>query len=214
MTERSFSSIDELIISLDNGMRTVFGRPHSTDRKRPGEALPEAELEETDRRRIEGLMRVNHAGEVSAQALYQGQALAARDHVIREKLNRSAQEENDHLHWCEDRLHEVGGHTSRLNLMWYLGSFGVGVLAGLAGDRWSLGFLAETERQVVRHLDDHLQRLPAHDSRSRAIVTQMKEDEGHHATVAIENGAAELPWPVRRAMSMVSRVMTRTAYYL
>lgn len=213
MTERSFSAIDELIISLDNGMRTVFGRPQSTDRSRPGEALPESELEETEKRRTEGLMRVNHAGEVAAQALYQGQAITARDEAIREKLNQSAQEENDHLLWCENRLQELGGHTSRLNALWYLGSLGIGVVAGLAGDRWSLGFLAETERQVVEHLDDHLQRLPAQDARSRAIVTQMKEDEGHHATVAIENGAGELPWPVRRAMTLVSKVMTRTAYY-
>ena len=159
-------------------------------------------------------MRVNHAGEVSAQALYQGQAITARDRDVRDKLYQSAQEENDHLLWCEDRLHEVGGHTSRLNALWYLGSLGVGVIAGLAGDRWSLGFLAETERQVVRHLEGHMERLPAHDARSRAIVAQMKEDEGHHTTVAIENGAAELPWPVRRAMSLVSKVMTRTAYYL
>jgi ubiquinone biosynthesis monooxygenase Coq7 len=159
-------------------------------------------------------MRVDHAGEVSAQALYQGQGLTARDPVVREKMQQSADEEIDHLVWCRERLQELDSRTSYLDPLWYVGSFTLGALAGLCGDAWSLGFVAETERQVVQHLDSHLHRLPAGDDRSRRILVQMREDEQHHGTVALEAGARELPSPVRRLMRLCSRVMTTTAYYI
>ncbi len=209
-----FGLFDRLIISFDNGLQTVFGKPIPTGRSYPGENLPEADLDEADRRKSEGLMRVNHAGEVSAQALYQGQALVARDENVRSRLSKSAEEENDHLVWCEQRLDELGGHKSYLNAFWYVGSFTTGLLAGVAGDKWSLGFVVETEHQVVRHLEDHLQKLPAEDQRSHAILEQMKEDERHHATVALESGAVELPSPIKKMMTLQSKVMTTLAYWI
>jgi ubiquinone biosynthesis monooxygenase Coq7 len=214
MTARRLSSIDRLIINLDQGLRTVFGRPRVTGRPNPADSVVEAELDEDERRVAAGLMRVNHAGEVCAQALYQGQALTARLPQFRQKLEQASREENDHLAWCEQRLTELGGHTSRLNLLWYAGSFAIGAIAGVAGDRWSLGFVAETEHQVVDHLTGHLQSLPGQDARSRAIVAQMRQDEGHHATVALEAGGAKLPVPVRRLMSLTSKIMTLAAYRL
>jgi ubiquinone biosynthesis monooxygenase Coq7 len=155
------------------------------------------------------LMRVNHVGEVCAQALYQGQALTSRSSEIREKMNEAAEEEIDHLNWCYQRIEQLDGHTSYLNPFWYLGSFALGLGAGLAGDKWSLGFLAETERQVVRHLKSHLERLPAEDTVSRAIVTQMAEDEERHAEMAVDNGAAELPQFVKNAMTVTAGLMTQ-----
>lgn len=214
MTERSYSFIDEFIIHLDKGVRTVFGNPESTGRPHPAAGIEETDLTEAERRVSEALMRVNHAGEVCAQALYQGQALTARTALVREKMAQSAWEENDHLLWCEARVRELRGHTSYLNPLWYLGSFSIGALAGLIGDRWSLGFVAETEHQVVKHLQAHLMGLPPQDAKSRAIVHQMKEDEAHHATVAIETGAAELPLLIKRGMSACSRIMTSLAYWL
>lgn len=159
-------------------------------------------------------MRVNHAGEVCAQALYQGQALTARNTDVRAKLERAAQEENDHLAWTAERLGELGARPSYLNPLWYTGSLAIGAIAGMIGDRWSLGFLAETEHQVVEHLEGHLTRLPAEDRRSRALVEQMREDEGRHATTALEAGASELPLPARRIMRLVAKVMTTTAYWI
>ena len=214
MVERAYSFIDELIINLDKGVRTVFGNPESTGRLDPTASIEESELNEEERRMSEGLMRVNHAGEVCAQALYQGQALIARTALVREKMARSAWEENDHLLWCEARVKELNGHTSYLNPLWYLGSFSIGVLAGLVGDRWSLGFVAETEHQVLKHLQGHLLCLPPQDAKSRVIIEHMKEDEAHHATVAIETGAAELPLVVKRCMTACSRIMTSVAYWL
>jgi Ubiquinone biosynthesis protein COQ7 len=159
-------------------------------------------------------MRVNHAGEICAQALYHGQAAVARNRDIQDSMERSAEEEYDHLAWCEKRLAELGERTSLLNPAWYGGSFSIGVLAGLAGDKWNLGFVAETERQVVKHLENHLRRLPARDDRSRAILIQMKEDEGHHGTIALEAGAAALPPPIQGLMKLASQIMTHTAYWL
>ena len=156
-------------------------------------------------------MRVNHAGEVCAQALYQGQALTARGQQTRSQMEQAAEEENDHLIWCRHRVHELGGHTSLLNPLWYTGSLAIGAFSGLLGDRWSLGFLAETERQVVKHLDGHLQRLPEDDEKSRAILKQMKIDEGEHCTTALDAGGSELPVPARKLMTLVSRVMTTAA---
>ncbi len=156
-------------------------------------------------------MRVNHTGEVCAQALYQGQALTARSHKVRADMAQAAQEENDHLAWCEQRLEQLGTHKSRLNPLWYGGSFAIGVVSGLLGDRVNLGFLAETEKQVVRHLDGHLQILPQHDKASRAIIDQMKIDEGKHATHALHAGGMELPSAVKRLMRAASKVMTTVA---
>ncbi|HEU5338909.1 MAG TPA: 2-polyprenyl-3-methyl-6-methoxy-1,4-benzoquinone monooxygenase, partial [Sulfuricaulis sp.] len=153
-------------------------------------------------------------GEICAQALYQGQATTARLPEVRGKMDQAAQEENDHLAWTEERIRELGSHTSYLNPLWYAGSFAIGAFAGLAGDKWSLGFVAETEKQVVKHLESHLQRLPTEDLKSRQILEQMRDDEGHHATVAIESGGVPLPEPVRQLMRFASKIMTRTAYWL
>jgi ubiquinone biosynthesis monooxygenase Coq7 len=213
MTDRVYSDLDRLLGHLDQALRTVFGPPPGT-RPSPADALPEAALSPAERTEAGRLMRVDHAGEICAQALYQGQALTARRAEVRAKLEQAAAEENDHLAWTEARVKALGTHTSYLNPLWYLGSFLIGAAAGLAGDKWSLGFLAETERQVVRHLENHLVRLPAADAKSRAILAQMKEDEAKHATTALEAGAAELPEPVKRLMRLASRVMTETAYYI
>lgn len=211
---RHYSPFDHLIMGLDQAVRTVFGRPQVTERPDPAADVPDAELSAQERRVAVGLMRVNHAGEVAAQGLYQGQALTARLPEVRDKMERAALEENDHLAWCENRLKELDSRTSLLNPLWYVGSFTIGALAGLAGDKWSLGFVAETEHQVIRHLDEHLTRLPAQDAKSHAILEQMKIDEAHHATVALGAGGAALPEPVKQAMAITSKVMTKTAYYL
>jgi 3-demethoxyubiquinol 3-hydroxylase len=212
--ERHYTPIDALIVNLDKGVRTVFGRPPRSGRPSPGQATLDSDAPEADRRVSVGLMRVNHAGEVAAQALYHGQAITASDPRVRDRMGEAAAEENDHLSWCEARLEELGGHTSYLCPLWYLGSFTFGVLAGWAGDRVSLGFVAETERQVVAHLEDHMARLPQGDVRSRGIIEQMKKDESHHATVAVESGAVDLPVYLKRMMRMTAKVMTTTAYWV
>jgi ubiquinone biosynthesis monooxygenase Coq7 len=199
---------------MDKAVRTIFGAPPITERSNPAQAQPEAELSADQQRLIAGLMRVNHAGEVSAQALYQGQALTAKLGEVRSKMERAAMEENDHLAWCEQRLTELDSHASVFNPLWYAGSFAIGAAAGLAGDKWSLGFVVETEKQVVRHLEEHLDRLPPQDHKSRAILEQMREDEAHHATTALQAGSAELPKPVKRLMRLTSKLMTTTAYYI
>jgi len=214
MTDRVYSSLDSFLGGLDQALRTVFGPPPAAQRPNPAAALPETGLDAAARELAGRLLRVNHTGEICAQALYQGQAATARLTDVREKMERAAQEENDHLAWTAERLHELGTHTSYLNPLWYAGSFAIGAAAGLAGDRWSLGFVAETERQVIRHLEGHLTRLAPQDTQSRAILEQMKRDESHHATVAIEHGAAELPEPVKRLMQLTSKVMTTTAYWV
>lgn len=205
--------IDDLIIGFDKGLRTVFAAAQ-TIRPTPGEALPEAGMTAAQRAHAAALMRVNHSGEICAQALYQGQAMTARDSHARAALEQAAQEETEHLAWTERRIAELGGRKSLLNPFWYAGSFAIGAAAGLLGDKWNLGFLAETERQVVRHLEGHLGRLPAEDGRSRAIVEQMRDDEARHATTALDHGGAELPAPVRTAMKASSKVMTGAAYFL
>jgi len=206
-------SIDQLIIAFDKGLRTVFGGAQSL-RETPGEKLPEQALTETDRTLAASLMRVNHSGEICAQALYQGQALTARNARARSALEQAAQEETEHLAWTESRIQELGGRKSLLNPVWYAGSFAIGAAAGLLGDRWNLGFLAETERQVVKHLEGHLDRLPKGDLRSRAVLTQMRQDEARHATSAIKHGGSELPGPAKLAMRLSSKVMTGTAFWL
>jgi ubiquinone biosynthesis monooxygenase Coq7 len=206
-------TIDELIVAFDKGLRTVFAPAHSL-RATPGGDLPEAELTDEQRRLSASLMRVNHTGEICAQALYQGQALTARDSLARAALEQAAQEETEHLAWTERRIEELGGRKSVLNPFFYAGSFAIGAAAGFIGDRWNLGVLAETERQVVAHLQGHLGRLPEGDQKSRAIVESMKVDEARHATSAIKHGAAELPQPAKDAMRLSSKVMTETAFWL
>ncbi len=204
---------DKLIVAFDKGLRTLFA-PAISVRGTPGERLREPELDETARRKSAALMRVNHTGEVCAQALYQGQALTARDTAAKQALERAAQEETEHLAWTGQRIAELGGRKSVLNPLFYTGSFAMGALAGLLGDKWNLGFLAETERQVVAHLQGHLEKLPVEDRKSRAIVEQMKTDEAGHAASATHHGAAELPAPAKAAMELGSKVMTETAYWL
>lgn len=204
---------DALIINFDKALRTVFA-PAASRRTYPDDGLEEAELSEAEKRHAAGLMRVNHSGEVCAQALYQGQSLTARNPEAAQALREASDEETEHLAWCERRLNELGSRKSLLNPLWYAGSFGLGVVAGALGDRWNLGFLAETERQVEGHLNSHLAALPERDGKSRAIVEQMKEDEIRHAETALAHGGAALPLPVKLAMKLSSKVMTKTAYYL
>ncbi|MDJ0808383.1 MAG: 2-polyprenyl-3-methyl-6-methoxy-1,4-benzoquinone monooxygenase [Gammaproteobacteria bacterium] len=214
MQERKFNAADQIMIGIDQALRTLFGRPQVTERQNPALAINESELTEQERDETARLMRINHTGEICAQALYQGQALTAKLPEVRASMERAALEENDHLDWCDKRLSELDSRKSLLNPLWYAGSFTIGALAGLAGDKWSLGFVAETEHQVEAHLNEHLRRLPESDEKSRAILEQMKEDEIHHAAVALEAGGAELPAPIKLAMQLTSKVMTKTVYYL
>jgi ubiquinone biosynthesis monooxygenase Coq7 len=204
-------NIDRLIAEFDRALRTVSSVAEPS-RLSPAAALPEAELSEHDRRHAAALMRVNHVGEVCAQALYQGQALTARDPHARRALERAAREEEDHLAWSAQRVDELGGRTSWLNPVWYAGAFTIGTVAGVLGDRWNLGFLAETERQVEEHLSGHLERLPEADERTRTLVEAMRADEARHRDTAVRLGAAALPAPVKLAMRFASGLMTRIAY--
>ena len=204
---------DRFIIEFDKALRTLFVAAQ-TERAVPGMGTVDADLSLEEKARAAALMRVNHVGEVCAQALYRGQALACRSAETRLALAKAANEETEHLAWTERRVSALGGRKSLLNPVWYLGSFAIGVAAGGLGDRWSLGFLAETERQVEVHLDGHLRRLPEKDGKSRAIVEQMKIDERNHAQMAESLGARELPVPAKVAMRVAGRVMTRTAYFL
>lgn len=205
--------IDQLIIGFDRALRTVFANAH-TVRPVPGESRPEAEMSEEERRHAAALMRVNHCGEICAQALYQGQALMSGNEDIKKALAGAAQEETEHLAWTERRIAELGGRKSLLNPLWYGGSLAIGMLAARFGDRANLGFLAETERQVEAHLKSHLTRLPEQDLRSRDIVEQMKVDEVAHAETALQLGGVELPTPVKAAMKASSRLMTGVAYWV
>ena len=213
---RHLSTIDRFINEIDHSLRTVYGRPAITERSNPAADIPEAEdLTDEQRDLVGRLMRINHSGEVSAQGLYKGQAFTAKRPDIADKMERAAMEENDHLDWTEQRLHEMGTHKSLLNPLWYWGSFTIGAVAGAVGDKWSLGFVNETEKQVVRHLEEHLDQIPEQDEKSRAVLEQMKFDEGEHATNAVEYGGVDLPWPVRKVMMpLMSRMMTRAAYWL
>lgn len=214
MMTRQFDLIDRVLIGFDQATRTVFGQPRTTGRPNPGVSQPEANLSDSERTQIGRLMRINHTGEVCAQALYHGQAATAQHEQVRERMARSAQEESDHLDWCASRLDELGNRKSLLNPLWYAGSYAMGALAGIAGDKWSLGFVAETERQVESHLDGHLERIPLEDTRTRAIVEQMKADEIHHAETARAAGGVTLPNPIRRAMKATAKIMTSTVYWI
>lgn len=205
--------LDLLITEFDKGLRTLLA-PAPTLRAYPDDGLEEAEMSDAERRHALGLMRINHCGEVCAQALYQGQALTARDPAAREALKQAAWEETEHLAWTERRIAELGGRKSLLNPLWYGGSLAIGMLAARFGDRANLGFLAETERQVEAHLKGHLTRLPEQDLRSRDIVEQMKVDEVAHAETALQLGGVELPAPVKAAMKASSKVMTGVAYWV
>lgn len=212
MQARDYSAGDRLLMNLDQAVRTLFGRPQVTERPNPAGLLPETALSEQQRDHIARLMRINHTGEVCAQALYQGQALTARDPVVRKSMERSAAEENDHLDWCEQRVEELGGRLSLLNPFWYAGSFAIGAVAGAVGDKWSLGFVAETERQVEGHLDEHLEQVPVEDTRTRAVLEQMKADEIEHGRKAVHHGGVPLPAPIRALMKITAKLMTTSVY--
>ncbi len=211
---RQLTALDRLIGQIDAALHASFGPAPVAGRPNPAGQRDETYLNEAERLLSGRLMRVNHSGEVAAQGLYQGQALTARLTQVREKMEQAASEENDHLAWTDEQIRELGSHTSFLNPVWYAGAFTIGALTGMAGDKWSLGFVAETEHQVVAHLDRHLSRLPPYDARSRAILEQMRDDEGRHATTAIEAGGAPLPDPVKNLMRFASRVMTGTAFWI
>ena len=202
---------DRALAEADRALRTLFARPQAT-RANPAGNLAAAKLDEPQRRHIAGLMRINHVGEICAQALYSGQAVTARDVETRRHLLAAAVEETDHLAWCSDRLDELGDRPSLLNPLWYGGAFTIGAVAGLLGDPFSLGFVVETERQVEAHLQDHLDQLPDDDERSRRILSQMQEDEVRHANAAQAAGGAELPAPLPTLMTLASRVMKTIAY--
>lgn len=206
-------TLDRLITLFDRSLRTLAAPPRAR-RPSPADGQPNEPLDSAERRHAAGLMRVNHAGEVCAQALYQGQALFARDPASRAALDQAAEEEWDHLAWCAERLSELDADPSALNPLWYGGSLALGAAAALAGDRWSLGFLVETERQVEAHLEGHLDRLPDQDARSRAIVTRMRDDEAQHADRALDLGAAALPAPLRGLMRLSARLMTASSYWV
>ncbi|HEX5337436.1 MAG TPA: 2-polyprenyl-3-methyl-6-methoxy-1,4-benzoquinone monooxygenase [Gallionella sp.] len=206
-------NMDRLIVEFDKGLRTLFSQAHSV-RAYPDANMPDAPLNEAEKKHAAALMRVNHSGEICAQALYQGQALTARDPMVQQKLQQAAQEETEHLAWTARRVHELGGHLSVLNPLWYGGSLAIGAFAGLLGDKWNLGFLAETERQVGHHLQSHLEKLPPQDEKCRAIVAQMYTDEIGHSDMAILLGGVELPQPVQLAMKLNGKVMTGTAYWV
>jgi len=207
------SSFDRLIVEFDKALRTLAATPVSA-RPLPGGTLAEAELSDAEKRHAAALMRVNHCGEVCAQALYQGQALSSEDATVTRALEQAAREETEHLAWAEQRVNELGGRLSLLNPLWYVGSLALGYAAGMFGTRWNLGFLAETERQVELHLGGHLQRLAPQDAKTRAIVVQMKQDESAHARTAYALGAAELPDAAKRAMRISARLMTQVSYWV
>jgi len=211
-TERHYSPLDRLLVQADTAMRTLL--PFSGQPSRPSPAIvrPDAVLDKEESRHIAGLMRINHTGEVCAQALYQGQALTAKLPDVRKAMEHAAQEEVDHLAWCEQRIRQLGSHPSVLNPLFYGMSFGMGAVAGLISDRVSLGFVAATEHQVCKHLDEHLVQIPAEDQKSRAILEQMRNDEAAHAESALQAGGANFPSPIKLGMSLLAKVMTKTTY--
>ena len=211
MAGRTLSPMDRLLMQADQALRATLGQP-SAARENPATGVVDHLADGSDRRHAAGLMRVNHAGEVAAQGLYHGQAITARSPATRAAMRRAARDEGDHLAWCHERLAELGAAPSLLSPLWYTGALAIGLVAGLGGDDFSFGFMAETERQVEGHLDDQLSRLPAADGCSRAILEQMKSDETGHARVATDAGGAALPGPVRALMRAAAGVMTRTAY--
>jgi 3-demethoxyubiquinol 3-hydroxylase len=214
MSTRQYSFLDRLCLGVDQAVRALTDNAKTTGLAYPGQLVPEVNLSEAERKKAAALMRINHAGEICAQALYHGQALVSRSQVTQAKLERAAIEEGDHLVWCAKRLEELNSHTSYLKPFWYAGSLCIGMTAGLIGDKWSLGFVVETERQVIQHLEGHLERLPPQDARSYQILERMEKDEARHRDEAIEAGAQELPWVIKKAMTFTSKIMVKTAYFI
>lgn len=212
---RKITPLDRLLTEVDATLRTVLApQKRECPRESPAKAVPDAPLSAKEKKHVAGLMRVNHAGEVCAQALYRGQALTAKLETVRAQMNAAAIEEIDHLAWCEARLKELGSAPSLLNPFWYAGSWFIGAFAGLIGDQWSLGFVAETERQVTKHLERHLNHLPPSDQKTIAILSQMKTDEMAHAELAHDAGAKELPLLIRQLMYAISKLLTESSYHL
>lgn len=214
MTTRDYTAVDHLIGRVDILLKSAFGVGSGQNRPSPAAGLADPILTGDQRRHAAGLMRVNHTGEVCAQALYVGQALVSRESSLKASLERAAAEECDHLCWCAERLDELGSHESLLNPFWFAGSLTIGMAAAALGDKWSLGFVEETEKQVVEHLESHLEQLPSQDVRSRAILAVMRDDEARHAADAVAGGAEGLPQPVRKLMAIESRIMTSLAYWI
>lgn len=213
---RKLSLLDKVLVEIDQSLRVVHATAPTTERPNPAEGVQEtAPLSDDERKLIGRLMRINHTGEVSAQGLYRGQALTANREDIREQMDRAAMEENDHLNWTEKRLQVLDSHKSVINPLFYWGSFAIGATAGKIGDKWSLGFVKETEDQVIKHLEEHINHLPAHALPDMAILQKMKADEAHHGDVAMQSGGAKLPLPVRKLlMPLMSKVMTGSTYYV
>jgi ubiquinone biosynthesis monooxygenase Coq7 len=211
---RHYSAIDHVLMGVSRSLAAVLGDTGQGSRPSPANPYAEARLSDHERRQVAALMRVNHAGEVAAQALYYGQALSARQIEVRQRLEQSAEEEGDHLAWCRERVETLGSHTSLLGPFWYWGSFSIGAIAGAAGDRWSLGFIKETEDQVIEHLQGHLRKMPRQELKSRAVIEQMMIDEARHGDLAMEAGGVSLPMPVKFWMRMTSRVMTTLSYWI
>lgn len=214
MYTRNLTALDRLLSGLNNAMRTVAAPAGQSPRPYPADSIEEADLDQLQKSHAAGLMRVNHAGEIAAQGLYQGHAVIARDRDIEAQMQKAADEEFDHLAWCEQRLQELGESPSRLVPLWYAGAFAIGAASGALGDKWGLGFIAETERQVCDHLDSHLEGLPENDARSRSIVTTMRDEEAEHGDAAEAAGAATLPSPIKQLMKITAKLMTTTAYRL
>jgi len=212
MQKRQLTPLDRLLAGANNALRTIAAPAGRPARKNPAADITETDLSDKQKTHSAGLMRVNHAGEIAAQALYQGHAIVARDPNIEQQMQHAANEEFDHLAWCEQRLTELNSKPSVLSPIWYSGAFAIGAASGILGDKWSLGFIAETEKQVCAHLDSHLERLPDNDGKSRAIVKKMRDEEEEHGENAIQAGAAELPAPLQRLMRLTAKVMTNTAY--
>ncbi|VVC74749.1 2-nonaprenyl-3-methyl-6-methoxy-1,4-benzoquinol hydroxylase [Aquicella siphonis] len=213
-SQRYYSFLDRLCLGFDQAVRALTDTVKTTGADYPGKELPEPSLSDNERRHAAALMRINHAGEICAQALYHGQGVVSRSQEVQEKMHLAATEEGDHLAWCKQRLDELGSHPSYLNPVWYLGSFCIGMTAGMVGDKWSLGFVAETERQVIRHLEGHLNALPSKDQRSYVILQQMEADEARHRDEAVALGARDLPGPVRHIMALTSKIMVKTAFWI
>lgn len=212
--QRNYTFFDRICLGLDQVVRALADNAKTTGAPYPAKGIDEEPLSETQRKQSAALMRINHAGEICAQALYHGQGVVSRSQEIQQQMQLAAIEEGDHLAWCKQRLEELGDHTSYLNPLWYAGSFCIGMVAGMVGDAWSLGFVVETERQVIKHLEGHLQVLPEHDQRSHQILTKMSADEAQHRDAAIAAGARELPAWMKRGMALTSKVMVTTAYWV
>lgn len=211
---RNYTIFDRFCLGFDQGLRALTDNVITTGAPFPAKHIEETELSDAERKHVAALMRINHAGEICAQALYNGQAFLSRNQDVQFKMQQAAKEESDHLHWCRLRLDELNSHTSYLNLFWYSGSFIIGMAAAMAGDEWSLGFVAETETQVITHLGKHINLLPKQDKRSESILLQMEKDEAKHRHEAIQAGARELPYVIKKVMSLASKIMVKSAYWI